>query len=186
MEYERLFEEILRKSKFSRLKEMARLGKLGDLDPGKAAPAYEKSKDGKKDILVGNPVIPECFKRLKELIPDSYWWWITSGSNLHNSKGSTAGLGSFQFRFMIMEYFLINGYYDPLIGFKRIRIGYDDIDTEVEDPSSITIEDIEDFVSSDLEGVINFILEKCRLNEKQLRNTSNLMKDNPEGGFHGG
>jgi hypothetical protein len=175
MNKKKLYEEILKKAGSKKLG-IAKLGKLGDLHPGEETPAYEKSEDGKSDILMGNPVFPGCFKKLKELIPDSDWWWLTSGYCSRNNNGSTAGSGGFQFSFMVVDYFLVNGYYDPLAGFTKIKIGYDDVDTEIKKPLSVTIKDIEDFVSSDFEGVVNFIVEKFRLNRKQLRSTLNLIR----------
>jgi hypothetical protein len=170
------FKEILKKAESNRLRWIAKLGRLGDLHPGEETPAYGKSEDGKSDILMGNPVIPGCFKKLKELIPDSDWWWLTSGYCSRSYKGSTADSGGFQFSFMVVDYFLVCAYYDPLAGFTKIKIGYDDVDTEIKEPLSVTVKDIEDFVSSDFESVVKFIVEKCRLNREQLKSTLNLMK----------
>jgi len=177
MNKKELFEGILKKSESCRLRWIAKLGKLGNLQPGEITPVYEKSEDGKSDILMGSPVLPGCFMKLKELIPDSDWWWLTSGYRSRDYKGSTDGSGGFQFQFMVKDYFLVYGYYDPLAGFTKIRIGYDDVDTEIKDPSSVTVKDIEDFVSSNIKGVINFIVEKCRLKGKQLRSSLNLIRE---------
>jgi len=176
MNKKKLFEEILKKAESNRLRWIGKLGKLGDLHPGEENPAYGKSEDGKSDILMGNPVFPGCFMKLKELIPDSDWWWLTSGYRSRNKKSSTADSGGFQFSVMVVDYFLVCGYYDPLAGFTMIRIGYDDVDTEIKKPLSVTVKDIEDFVSSDFEGVVNFIVERCGLKGKQLRSTLNLIR----------
>jgi hypothetical protein len=171
----RLFEEVLKQSGTVRLREMAMLGKLRDLEPGKETDAYETSDSGEK-IFVGHPVIPKCFANLKNLIPDSNWWWINSGSNQHNIKGSTAGAGSFQFDFFIRDYFHISGYYDPMIGFTKININYDDVFAEIKNPISIRVEDLENFISSNLNGVLSFILQNFKLSEKQVRSTLRLLR----------
>ena len=74
-------------------------GEPPKLNIGQRNPAYSN-----KDVIEGNPYLPEEFVNLKNLIPDSDWWWLSSGSDLHNTKGSTSGEGSFHID--VLNFFL--------------------------------------------------------------------------------
>ena len=154
-----------------RLREMARLGKLGTLTLGQPTPAFA----GKNNIIEGYPIIPEAFKKLKEIIPESDWWWISSGTSTHNQQGRTQGVGSFEFRFTSKSYFYFKCSYDPMIGFTKIKIGYDDLDTDVTNPNQITIEEIETIINYDYEKMLNFLLDSCDLNDVQKENVKNTL-----------
>jgi len=174
MELNKDFEEILRESNSKNylrpLREMSVLGKFRDLRVGRSNPAFS----GKSHKIEGNPVIPKEFMNLQNVIPDSDWWWI-SGSKIHNKKQSSIGTGSFEFRFTSTSFFHFRCSYDHLIGFTKIEISYDDIDTKVEKPEQITIERMEEIVRYNYDEMWNFILESCILNEYQKLNIRNSL-----------
>jgi len=177
MEFNKLFEKVLEESHPNNLKplrEMSKLGRFRDLRVGHRNPAYY----GNTNKVEGNPVIPEKFRNLQQIIPDSDWWWISSGSRNHNKKQSSIGTGSFEFRFISTAFFHFVCNYDHLIGFTKIGIGYDDIDTKVEIPNQITIERMEEIVQYNYNEMLSFILEYCILNEEQRQIVQNALNHN--------
>ena len=176
--FEDIYEKNQNITKKTHLREMTILGKLRDLNIGQRNPAYSN-----KDVIEGNPYLPEEFINFKNLIPDSDWWWLSSDSDLHtdlavhNTKGSTSGEGSFQFRFMLNKYFLFICSYDHYIGFTKIKIGFDDIDIEVSNPKSISVSDMENFLTSKSEDVLNFFLGKCKLDNVKREQIVHLFEN---------
>jgi len=115
------------------LREMAILGELSSLQLGVPVPAYV----GKDRRIEGYLTILKIFENLKEIITDSDWWWISSGTDTHNRQGRSQGI---EFRFTSESYFSFRCIYDLFVGFTKMEIGYDDIDTKVIDPERMTID----------------------------------------------
>jgi len=129
--------------KSRRLHEMFWLGKLGELSLGEPQPAYRA--EGHE--IAGHPVIPAIFSNIKKLVPDSDWCW--------------SPLGHFGLSFTSKSFFFFWTYYDPAIGFTKIRIGYDDIDAEVIEPKKTTIEKFEEIINYGYEDMLNFWKKDC-------------------------
>jgi len=163
--YNKLFEEVIKESKLKGLliplREMSRLGKFGELSVGEKNSAFYADSDE----IESNPIIPQEFENLQKIIPESDWWWISSGFDSHNEKKSTQGTGSFEFRFTSKSFFHFICKYDPFVGFTKIEFSYDDIDVKVKNPNLITIKKMEEIVQYNYSEMWNFALVNCDLDE---------------------
>jgi hypothetical protein len=167
---ENIFEKTLKEAGSYRLREMSRLGKLDELKIGQRNPAYTRDNE-----VEGNPFLPEELMNFQDLIPNSEWWWISSGTNTHNNKGSTSGEGSFEFRFLLNNYFQFICSYDSYIGFTKIKIGFDNIDVTISDPKEITINKMEEIISLNSDKILIFIKENCKINKFITKQIDHLL-----------
>jgi len=166
-----LFEKVYELTHHQPIREMSRLGKFDDLTLGRPNPAFL----GDSNEIEGYPTIPKEFENLQRIIPDSDWWWLSSGSDVHNKKGSTQGVGSFEFRFTSRSFFFFRCIYDPFVGFTKIEIGYDNVDVSISDPKRITIENMEEIVEYRFSEMWNFILKNCNVNGSQRQTINKLL-----------